>query len=162
MGARRQRIPIRAAEKAPDFRLPLLDAGETSLQDIVSAAPALRVFFKVSCPVCQLTLPFLDRIRSTGRLPIYAVSQNDAAETRDFNREFRLSLPTLLDPEEDGFFVSNAFGVSSVPSMFLVERDGTVSRVIEGWNRQEIEWLAGLAGAQAVRQGENVPAWKAG
>jgi hypothetical protein len=46
--------------------------------------------------------------------------------------------------------------------MFLIERDGVVARVIEGWSKRDIESLGELAGAQVFRQGDNVPEWKAG
>ena len=38
--------------------------------------------------------------------------------------------------------MSNLYGISSVPTMFLVEPDGMISRVIEGWNRKDMEALA--------------------
>ena len=92
---------------------------------------------------------------------MYGISQNDAEDTREFNREYGVTFPTLLDSEE-GFEVSNAFGISSVPTLFLVERDGAISRVVEGWRKQEIEWLGERAGVAAIRASDNVPAWKAG
>ena len=46
--------------------------------------------------------------------------------------------------------------------MFLVEPDGAISHVIEGWQKRELEWLGGKAGASPFRPGENVPEWKAG
>jgi peroxiredoxin len=112
--------------------------------------------------VCQLTFPFLERIHNGGTLPVYAVSQDDAEDTREFNREFGIALPTLLDSARSGYAVSNEFGISSVPSMFLIGRDGVVARVIEGWSKRDIESLGELAGAQVFRQGDNVPEWKAG
>ena len=162
MSLAKQRRLLAAGMPAPDFRLPLLDGGEATLDDLIAKGPALLTFFKVSCPVCQLTLPFLERIRSAGRLPVYAVSQNDARDTRDFHRRFSLSLPSLLDSEEAGFVVSNAFGISSVPTLFLIERDGSVSRVIEGWNKIEIDRLGELAGVKPFRPTDSVPQWKAG
>jgi peroxiredoxin len=154
---------LRPGSPAPDFRLARLDgAGELSLASIAESGPALLAFFKTSCPVCQFTFPFLDRIHSPGRLAVYGISQNDAASTADFNRRFGIGFPVLLDPEDDDFPASNAFGISTVPTLFLVERDRTVSRVIEGWSRRDVEALANEAGATAFSQGENVPEWKAG
>ena len=49
--------------------------------------------------------------------------------------------------------MSNAFGISSVPTMFLVEPDGAISRVIEGWRKRDIEWLGGQAGVAGVPAG---------
>jgi peroxiredoxin len=162
MAARHQRRLLDAGSRAPDYRLPLLAGGETALADLIAHGPALLAFFKVTCPVCQFTLPFLERLHLAGTLPIFGISQNDDEDTREFHREFGVTLPTLLDAEESGFAVSNAFGISSVPTMFLVEPGGTISRVIEGWSKQEIEWLGAKAGAVPFRRGENVPAWKAG
>jgi peroxiredoxin len=148
--------------RAPDFRLPGLEGGTTALQEMLANGPAVIAFFKTTCPVCQLTLPFLERIHLGGRLPVYAISQDDAEDTRDFNREFGIALPTLLDSGRSGYPVSDAFGISSVPTAFLIGRDGVVSRVIEGWSKRDIGSLGELAGAQVFRQGDNVPEWKAG
>ena len=146
----------------PDFRLPQLDGGVVALQEILANGPAVIAFFKTTCPVCQLTLPFLERIHKAGTLPVYAISQDDADDTREFNREFGIALPTLLDGGRSGYPVSNAFGISSVPTAFLIGRDGVVSRVIEGWSKRDIGSLGELAGAQVFQQGDNVPEWKAG
>ena len=37
-------------------------------------------------------------------------------------------MPTLLDKEDAGYPVSNAYGLTNVPSLFLVEPDGRISR----------------------------------
>ena len=162
MAARHQSNLLTVGARAPEFCLARLDGGEATLQDLLANAPVLLAFFKISCPVCQMTLPYLDRVHTPGRLSVYAVSQNDEQDTRDFHKHFRIALPTLLDSEENAFPLSNAFGISSVPTMFLIERDGTVSRVIEGWVKQDIEALAGLAGVGLFQEGERLPAWKPG
>lgn len=162
MSLLKQRRLLAAGAAVSDFRLPLLDGGETSLRELIVKGPALLAFFKVNCPVCQLTLPFLERIGASGRLPVYAVSQNDARDTRDFQRRFGVSLPSLLDSEEGGFVVSNAFGISSVPTLFLIETEGLVGRVVEGWNKSEIERLGELAGVKPFGPTDSVPEWKAG
>jgi peroxiredoxin len=153
---------LSTGERAADFRLPRLDGGESSLNELVARGPALLAFYKVSCPVCQLTLPYLDRIQASGRLPIYAISQDDAADSANFNRRFSVNLPTLLDHEDKGFPVSNAFGISTVPTMFLVGPDGSVTHVIEGWNKKEVEKLGTQAGVNPFREGDSVPDFKAG
>jgi peroxiredoxin len=162
MAARRQLQLLEAGARAPEFQLARLDGGESRLQDLIANGPVLLVFFKITCPICQMTLPYLERLHTAGALPIYAVSQNDADDTSEFNRHFEITIPTLLDGEENGFAASNAFGLSSVPTMFLIERDGTISQAIEGWVKRDIERLAGIAGVALFRPGDNVPQWKAG
>jgi len=162
MAARKQPRLLEAGSRAPDFRLSLLDGATTTLAEILARGPALLAFFKVSCPICRLTFPYLERLHAAGALPIYGISQNPARDTREFNEDFGVTFPILLDAEDDGFPASNAFGISSVPSLFLVEPDGAVSRVIEGWQKKEMESLGARAGAAVFRQGDNVPEWKAG
>ena len=162
MAAWNRRRLLKPGAHACEFRLARLDGGEITLGEMTANGPALLAFFKVTCPVCQLTLPFLERIYSHGSIPIYGISQNDAAGTREFNREFGVTFPVLLDTEESAFPVSDAFGISSVPTMFLVEIDGTVSRVMEGWRKTEIEWLGDQAGVRPLRPSDHVPEWKAG
>ena len=148
--------------RVTEFTLPRLDGGQASLREITSKGPALLAFFKVNCPVCQLTFPFLERIQSAEKLPVYGISQNCAEDTRDFNRHFGLTLPMLLDAEANGFAVSNAFGISSVPTMFLVEPDGTISQVSEGWRKSDVAELGARAGVNPFRPSDSVPEAKAG
>src|SRR6185369_16600956 len=125
MAARHQHRLIESGSQAPGFRLPRLDGGETALSELISHGSVLLVFFKVTCPVCQLTMPFLERVHQAGGLPVVGISQNDPEDTSDFNRRFGVTFPTLLDPE-DSFPASNAYGISSVPTSFLVEPDGRI------------------------------------
>jgi peroxiredoxin len=162
MAAGKQRKLLNPGSRAPDFSLPRLDGGTTALQEILANGPALIAFFKTTCPVCQLTFPFLDRLHKAGTLPVYGISQDDAEDTREFNRQFGIAFPMLLDTERSGYPVSDAYGISSVPTAFLIERDGRISRVMEGWSKRDIESLGGLAGIEVFRQGDNVPEWKAG
>jgi peroxiredoxin len=147
--------------KAPQFTLNDLDGVSHSLAAILQRGPVLLILYKISCPVCQLTLPFLNRI-ANGGLQIVAISQDDAASTRRFQSKFGVNLPTLLDREEESYPVSNAFGITHVPSLFLVESDGTISFVSEGFIKKDLESLAERAGLPVFRQEETVPAWKAG
>ena len=153
---------LAAGARLADFTLSRLEGGKSSLKEILARGPALLAFYKVSCPVCQLTLPYLERIQATGRFPIYAISQNDEADSSDFNRRYGVTMPTLLDREENTFPVSNAFGISTVPTMFLVAPDASITRVIEGWNKKEIAKLGDEAGVNPFREGDSVPDWKAG
>jgi peroxiredoxin len=161
MAARRTLTLLSAGSRAPEFRLTRLEGGTAALGDLIAKGPCVLAFFKVSCPVCQLTFPFLERIHAAG-LPVYGVSQNDAEETRDFSRYYGITFPALLDTEESGFPVSDAYGISSVPTMFLVDASGTIMRVLEGWGKADIEWLGRQAGISPFREGERVPEWKAG
>jgi peroxiredoxin len=162
MASRRQRPLLDPGARAPGFRLSRLEGGEATLAEIAASGRVLVVFFKVTCPVCQMTLPFVERMHAAGTLAICAISQNDARDTREFNRSFGVTIPTLLDSEDEDFPASNAYGIASVPTMFLVEGDGKISRVTEGWSKQDMEGLGAAAGIALFRADDDVPAWKAG
>lgn len=163
MASTNKLIPLEAGARAPEFRLPYLTGGETSLSDILAHGPALLAFFKVSCPVCQLAFPFLERLHKPGRLPIYGISQNNPRDTRDFVQRYGLTFAILLDLESTGFPVSNAYGLTNVPTMFLVERDGSIAQTIHGWNKRQMNSLGEtMNGVELIRQDENVAEWKAG
>lgn len=151
---------LREGSQAPEFTLKALDGAQHSLSALTASGPIALVFFKVSCPVCQFTLPFLDRI--AGGLRIFAVSQDEPDTTRRFAEKYALGLPMLLDEASKGYPVSNAFGISMVPTLFLVEPGGAVSVVAEGFSKKHLEDLGRRAGAPPFRAGESVPAWKAG
>ena len=169
MGAARQGEPLSAGHRAPDFPLARLEngvvRGTADLAELLAGGPVLLAFFKSTCPVCQMTLPFLERIhrgRAPGSLEIFGVSQDDAETTREFAGEFGIGFPMLLDTEESGYPASDAYGISHVPSLFLVERDGTIAWSMEGFNKKEFVAMAAQAGVNPFQPGENVPEWKAG
>src|SRR6266536_3453764 len=103
MAARRQRELLNAGTPAPGFRLTRLEGGEATLTEVTADARVLLVFFKISCPICQMAMPFLERLHASGGLAICGISQNDAESTREFNEYFKVTFPTLLDFEDDGF-----------------------------------------------------------
>src|SRR6266478_1246535 len=47
---------------APGFSLQSLDNKAYSLNALMESGPVVATFFKVSCPVCQFTFPFLERL----------------------------------------------------------------------------------------------------
>jgi peroxiredoxin len=156
MAARQNRRLAEVGTQAPGFSLERLGGGSVTLADILAGGPVLLAFFKISCPVCQLTLPYLEQLHASGRR-IFAISQNDAEDTRDFNREFGITLPVLLDSQAAGFPASNAYAIFSVPTMFLVESGGAIEKVVEGWRKRDMELLGVQFGAKHY-----VPEWKAG
>jgi peroxiredoxin len=152
---------LKAGAKAPAFTLDDMSGGKKSLSDVLARGPALLALYKISCPVCQMTLPFLERI-SKGTLQVIAISQDEERGTTKFQSTYGVSLPMLLDRERDGYPASNAFGISHVPSLFLVEPDGTISLASEGFIKRDIEAIAGRAGVEPFRADEKIPEWKAG
>jgi peroxiredoxin len=172
LGANKQMTHIVAGNVAPGFSLKALDAKEYSLQELMQQGPVVAAFFKVSCPVCQFTFPFLERLYKSyggGEVTFFGISQDDARATKDFAREFGVTFPMLLDEKEKGYPASNAYGLSNVPTIFLIETDGTVKISCMGFDKKDLESIAAaLAEGKKItvsalfRPDESVPAHKPG
>ncbi len=134
---------IVAGNVAPGFSLKSLDGKEYSLHDLLQRGPVVATFFKISCPVCQFTFPFLDRLQKRyggDGVTFLGISQDDARDTKDFAEEFGVSFPMLID--ENGYIVSNAYGLTSVPTIFLIDTDGTVRVSSMGFDKKDLETIA--------------------
>lgn len=152
---------LEANQPAPEFTLADTTGQSRSLEQILADGPAVFAFFKISCPVCQFALPFLNRIREGGKLQVIGISQDDARYTTQFLSEYTPGMPALLD-DERRYEVSNAFGITHVPSVFLVEPSGQISVALDGFSKSVFEQLGERAGATPFRDDEYVPEWKAG
>ncbi len=156
---------IDAGHTAPDFSLKSLDGNAYSLAKLLEKGPVVVAFFKISCPVCQFTLPFLQRVaeRYAGDgVTVLSVSQDDARNTKEFNREYGLTFPTLLD--DPGYPVSNAYGLTNVPTIFLIQPGGKVQVSCMGFDKAELEKITAelsmrrkMAAAPLFRPDELVP-----
>jgi peroxiredoxin len=96
---------IIAGQTSPEFSLKSLDGKEVSLGKLLEQGPVVAAFFKISCPICQFTFPYLQRLaeRYAGAgVSIIGVSQDDASSTKDFNREYGIKFPTLSDFSGNG------------------------------------------------------------
>jgi peroxiredoxin len=161
---------IAAGHTAPEFSLKALDGSAYSLSSLLKRGPVMVVFFKVSCPVCQFTFPFLQRIyerHAHGEASFLAVSQDDARSTKKFIKEYGVKFPALLD--EDHYPVSNAYGLTNVPTIFLIAPDGTVQVSCVGFSKSDLEKIAAalaerskMAAAPLFRPAEVVPDYKPG
>jgi peroxiredoxin len=159
-----------AGSIAPNFSLKALDGREYSLSGAMKRGPVVVAFFKISCPVCQFTFPFLERLykRYGGdNVTFLGVSQDDARATRRFIEDYGVTFPVLLD--DDGYPVSNGYGLTNVPTILLVDQSAIVRTVCLGFDKAGLEAIADalaeqrhLPSAALFFADERVPAQKPG
>jgi peroxiredoxin len=128
---------------APELDLHTLDGKRFSLREELARGPVVLAFFKVSCPTCQYALPFLERLHKTygdKGVRLVGVSQNDAKETTAFNRQFGVTFPVLLD-DTHRYPVSNAYGLTNVPSVFWIAQDGEIEVSSVGWVKADFDQI---------------------
>jgi peroxiredoxin len=163
-------INLAEGQTAPEFRLKGLDGNSYSLNSLLKRGPVVAAFYKISCPVCQFTFPFLERLHEQyggENVTILGVSQDDASDTKRFNREYGVKFTTVVD--EPPYPVSNAYGLTIVPTIFLIEPDGTIQGTCMGFGKSELEKIAGELALQKkspavpfFHSNEVVPAYKPG
>ena len=158
-GGPKDMAALPAGNKAPEFSLLDLSGVAFSLKSALEQGPVLAAFFKVSCPTCQYTFPFLERIHRAHadkahagkKITVVGISQNNQRDTAAFLKEFGITFPTLLD-DPNGYAVSNAYGLTNVPSLFLIGQDGEIAVTSVGWVKPEIEEIN-----QKLSATQNIP-----
>lgn len=142
------------------------------LSRLLTDGPVVLAFFKVSCPVCQYAFPYLERmwqVHKSEAVTFVGVSQDNANDTAAFVKRYGLSFPIALD-DPARYVVSNAYKLTNVPSIFLIDRAGEIEVSSVGWSRKDIEEinlkLSMMDAAQQqhpiFRPGEEVAEFKAG
>jgi peroxiredoxin len=170
-GGPKNMAALTAGSKAPDFSLPALDGGKFSLQEALRQGPVVAAFFKVSCPVCQYAFPFFERLHKafgSQKVTVVGISQDNTRDTAAFVKEFGVTFRMLLD-DPNGYAVSNAYGLTNVPTLFLIGQDGQIEVSSVGWVKAEVEDVSRkLASAQQAappvlfKPGEDVRDFRAG
>lgn len=156
---------------APSFELKTLEGKTFSLSTELSRGPAILAFFKVGCPTCQYTFPFLERLyKAYGQknVTLVGISQNELPKTTDFIKEFGVTFPILLD-ERERYPVSNAYGLTNVPTIFWIAQDGEIEVSSVGWVKADFEQInrklaeiGNIPAATVFKPGEDVRDFRAG
>jgi peroxiredoxin len=170
LGAEDRMTHIAPGNVAPGFSLKSIDGKEFSLTAALQRGPVVLAFFKVSCPVCKFTFPFLQRLYKLyggDGITFLGVSQDNAGASREFANEFGVTFPTLID--DAGYPVSNAYGLTMVPTVFLINSDASVQISSMGFAKADLESIANaladrrnITRAPVFRADESVPAAKPG
>jgi peroxiredoxin len=155
---------------APQFQLATTTGERLSLLEALAHGPVLLAFFKVSCPTCQFTFPLLQRLyQQLGEqnVQIWGVVQDRAQDGAKFAATFGLTFPILVD--DSPYRVSRAYGLTHVPSLFLVKPDGYIEVFSEGFCKAEVvsiqESLAKALSAtppELLLPTERIPEYKPG
>ena len=162
---------VEAGAQAPDIELQTTEGNSFSLKSESAKTPVVAAFFKVGCPTCQYTFPFLERIYKAyprDRVKVVGVSQDDAKATAEFMQKFGVTFPIALD-DTKSYPASRAYGLTTVPSTYFVGKGGKVEAAVVGWVKDDIEGLneavaraTGIPPAQIFKYGEQVLDFKAG
>ena len=130
---------VTVGQKAPHFELAGTDGKRHGLEQALGRGPVLVAFFKVECPTCQYTFPFLERLYQQFRtqgVQIWGISQDDARDSQRFAKEYGVTFPVLID--DYPYKVSRAYGLQYVPTLFLIAPDGRVKLASDGFAKADL------------------------
>jgi len=101
-------------------------------------------------------------------ITVLGVSQDNARDTAAFMKEYGITFPIALDDPKN-YAVSNAYGLTNVPSLFYIDSSGNIEIASVGWSKADVEAinekLAALRQqppAVLWRKHEDVPDFRAG
>jgi len=161
---------IQPGATAPAIVLKDIDGNRMCLADVLKTGPVLAVFFKVNCVTSQLTFPFLERMFKMyggANFTFWGISQNHRKDTRLFTKKFGISFPVLVDGT--GYPVSNRYGLTNSPTLFLIAPDGRVQITSVGFSTADLEMIAAEAARKSAKPvtplfkpEDGVPVWKPG
>ena len=154
--------------KAPAVSLTSLNGTVYSLSQTLAKNPlVLLAFFKVGCPVCQFTFPYLERLyKIHPQAQVWGISQDDAQATEVYAQAHGCTFPMLLD---EGLSCTLEYGLTNVPTTFLVKNDFTIVETVDGFDKAGLERLNktlsttyGNPGKALFSPADNVPDFRPG
>ncbi len=152
-----QEQPEYMDQAAPALNLDLLDGGKLDLASHKGKDVVLIDFWATWCGPCRSTMPVLNQTAkdyADKGVKVYAINSGETPEQiKPFMEKMALSLPVALDPSKEA---GKAYGVSGIPFMVMIDKEGVVRAVHQGASptlkedlAQEIEILLNLPAAAA-------------
>ncbi len=161
---------LKTGNAAPAFTLEGTDGQKHRADEIKAKGLGFLAIIKVTCPTCQYALPFLERVYQKikeARIPFWGIVQDPMDKAKEFAKQYGTTFPYLID--DNPYAVSKSFGISIVPTWFVVDGDLKIIAFGESWVREEYVKLAtllaektGVEIAGLFNPGENVAELKPG
>jgi peroxiredoxin len=153
---------LNAGTRAAGFTLPTMQGKQFSLDEALKNGSVVLAFFKTSCPVCQYAFPFLERVYRANQSPnvtVLGISQDNLRDTQAFLLEYGVTFPVALD-DPAKYAVSNAYGLTNVPTLSYVAPDGEIEISSVGWSKADMEAINHKLAQH--REQVPVPLWRKG
>jgi peroxiredoxin len=156
---------LAAGTPAPAFELSRLGGGSVTLP---AGELTFLVIYKASCPTCRWALPFVQNLHERARgIRVIGVASDSPEDAAALAAELTLTFP--IGVEAEPWPVSAAYGLTTVPSVFLVGPDGGILRSGAGFGREDFTdavqraaKVTGGAPANPFPEGVTMPAFRPG
>ncbi len=149
MGSLMVSAPVTAAsvgEVAPDFEVTAQDGREFRLSEYRGRKPVYVIFWNTWCSYCIKKTPRYKKLQEQfgDKIEIIAINttwSDSPEEMRSFEKNHDIEYSTAFDAGE---LVTDQYGVSNVPTEFIVDIDGIIryrNRVPEYLAAHLPDWL---------------------
>jgi peroxiredoxin len=132
---------LEQGDRAPDFSAPGLTGGVVSLASYRGKVVYLD-FWASWCGPCAQALPALDALRQEfppGEFQVVAVNvDRQPSLAKAFLHKRPIGYPSAQDPQGA---IPASFGVDSMPTSFLIDREGIVRHVQRGFRESDVASL---------------------
>ncbi len=120
---------------APEFTAKNDDGGDFALSD-TRGKPVVLSFWASWCGPCRLELPALAELQKTrDDVVIYAVNvDRERGKAKQFLAKVKFDLPIVWDNDAEAL---GHYDVMSMPTMFLLDEQGTVKWRKTGFSKQK-------------------------
>ena len=112
---------------APNFSLKNLKGERVALSSFEGKSPVFIKFWATWCGYCKKEIPKIVKLRrqySSKDLTILSIDiQESSGKVSNFAKKMGINYSVLLDQDAS---VATQYGVSSVPTMFLIDKEGHV------------------------------------
>jgi peroxiredoxin len=123
--SRLNRSGLKAGTAAPEFTLPRVDGGETSLADF-RGRHVLLVFSDPNCGPCDELAPRLQELHlQRPDLEVVVISRRDAQATRAKAAALGLTFPIVMQQQWE---ISKQYGMFATPIGYLIDAQGVLLR----------------------------------
>jgi len=121
---------------APDFKLDVLDDGAKALKDYRGKVVLLD-FWSIGCPPCRRAVPHLatlyEKYKSRGFVALgISFDRKEIEGLKSFIEKYSVTYTILLGDMD----VARAYGVRSIPSVFILDRKGYIRLHLIGYNEE--------------------------
>ena len=120
--------PPASASKSPGIRLQLLDGREINLASYRGKKAVVLDFWATWCGPCRQSMPVVSQVAQTYRsrgVEFFAVNMAEStSDIQQFIRSNNVRIPVALDKSGT---IASAFGVTGIPHLVVIGKDGTVT-----------------------------------
>lgn len=125
--------PLATGIEAPTFTLDLMDGGKVNLADHRGKDIVILDFWATHCPPCRTAMPIVTgvatKLKDKG-VVLYAVNSSETeVKIKPFLKQMKLDTTIALDT---GGQVARQYKVSGIPTMVIIDKEGTIQAVHVG------------------------------